>query len=126
MIVANGVEWGPRVGIGPSGTYEFPSAPGVYVFAEETAARANVRYIGRTGDLQQRISDHLAHSDNDCLQGVLDDTTNVKIKVTVQGSKTARMNIEYTCYRHYLNRRHSLCNDAEPKGRYLEKMPLPF
>ena len=125
MSGANGVDWGPKVGIGPTGTYEFPSDPGVYVFAEETAAGIIVRYVGRTDDLRQRINDHLAGSDNDCLRRVLDDTTNVKIRVTVQGSKEIQKNIEHTCYVHYLSSGH-LCNDVEPEGRDLGENSLPF
>ena len=125
MSGANGVDWGPKVGIGPNGTYEFPSDPGVYVFAEETAAGIDVRYVGRTNDLRQRINDHLAGSDNDCLQRVLDDLTNVKIRATVQDSKEVQKNIEHTCYVRYLSSGH-LCNDVEPEGRDLGENSLPF
>lgn len=126
MGAANDVKWSPRVGIGSGAARRFPARPGVYVFAEDVAAGVDARYVGRTGDLQRRIGDHIMYSDNDCLRNVLDNAANVKISVTVQGSRTARMNIEHTCYKHYLGNNHSLCNDAEPEGRYLGRMPLPF
>lgn len=126
MSVVDWVEWGQMVGIGPGGTYEFPSVPGVYVFAKVTTAGADVRYVGRTRNLQKRISGHLEHSDNDCLRGVLNDPTSVKIRATIQGGENVRMNIEHTCYIHYLGQGHSLCNDARPGGRYLEGMQWPF
>ena len=125
MSGANGVDWGPEVGIRPNGTYKFPSKPGVYVFAEVAAAGIAVRYVGRTDNLRQRINGHLAGSDNDCLQRVLDDTTNVKIRVTVQDSVAAQKNIEHTCYVHYLSSGR-LCNDVEPEGRDLGENSLPF
>lgn len=105
---------------------KLPSDPGVYVFAEVSAAGAAVLYVGRASDLQRRIGNHLARSDNDCLRDALDSEASVKISVAVQASKTARMNIEHTCYRHYLRNKHPLCNDAEPEGSYLGRMTLPF
>ena len=94
MGAANDVKWSPRVGIGSGAARKFPAHPGVYVFAEDAAAGVDVRYVGRTGDLQRRIGDHIMYSNNDCLRNVLDNAANVKISVTVQGSRTARMNIE--------------------------------
>lgn len=126
MSAANWVVWGPQVGIGPNGTYEFPSDPGVYVFAEESATGVSVRYVGRASDLRQRINGHLERSDNDCLKRVLDDAASVKISATVQDNETAQMDIEHTCYMRYHDSRHPLCNDAVPGGRDLGEMPLPF
>ena len=126
MGAANRLEWTPPAGIGPGAARMFPSDPGVYVLAEGSAAGAVVRYVGRASDLQRRIGGHLARSDNDCLRDVLGNATGVRISVTVQASETAQMNIEHTCYRHYLRNNHPLCNDAEPEGRYLGRMTLPF
>ena len=126
MSATDRVVWGPQVGIGPNGTYEFPSDPGVYVFAEEGAAGVSVRYVGRAIDLRQRINDHLERSDNDCLKRVLDGAADVKIRATIQHDEAVRMNVEHTCYMRYLDSRHPLCNDAVPGGRDLGEIPLPF
>lgn len=127
MSATRGVEWSEEVGISPGGKYKFPRAPGVYVFAQVYAEGYDVRYVGLTGNLDERISAHLdGDNENDCLQVVLANTPNVKIRAAVQRDKDERANLEYTCYKIYSDLGHRLCNASKPRGRLLVDTELPF
>ena len=118
--------WGNTVGISQDGQYVFPDSPGVYAFAEVVNGEFEVRYVGRSSNLQERISDHLQNSENSCLRDMFENAANVKIRATVQHSERRRMDIEHTCYIHYHKHGHNLCNTAKPRGNFLNSMKLPF
>ena len=127
MSAASRIVWGGVVGISPDGQYEFPQDPGVYVFAQVDADNVHVRYVGMAANLDERISAHLGGTnENDCLQKVLRDTSTVKIRASVQHNKALRINLEHTCYRHYSEQGHQLCNAYKPKGAFVEGAALPF
>ena len=126
MSGTQGVAWGKEVGISPDGQYQFPASPGVYAFAEVGKDRAEVRYVGQSDNLRVRIYDHLHGSDNSCLQDMLDNAADVKIRAAVEHAEERRMDIEHTCYVYYRKHEHSLCNAVEPEGSFLEGMELPF
>lgn len=96
------------------------------MFAKVSAAGDRVKYVGRTGNLQERIAGHIKGSENDCLKAVLDDYGDVKIRATIQAGENVRKNTGHTCYRHYRSLGHALCNDALPEGRYLGEIQWPF
>lgn len=118
MYAASKVVWGEAVGVSPYEECMFPQDPGVYVFAQVDARRAYVRYVGRASNLDERISAHLdGAGENTCLQDVLNDVLSVKVKTAIQHGETARVNLEYTCYKHY-ERNHPLCNARKPRGSF--------
>ena len=126
MYGAGRVVWSEPVGVSPYKECTFSRDPGVYVFAQVGARRAYVRYVGRASNLDERISAHLdGAGENTCLQDVLDDTLSVKVRTAIQHDVVARMNLEYTCYKHY-KRNHPLCNARKPKGRFLKGVAAPF
>ena len=126
MSEAEDVTWGDVVVVAPGGQYKFPDSPGVYAFAEVGNDGDEVRYVGRSSNLKERIDDHFRGSDNSCLEKMLENTASVKIRATVERIKERRMDIEHTCYVHYSKQGHKLCNDVEPKGSLLEGMEMPF
>ena len=127
MSVAGVAIWDPQVFVLPGGSYRFPAAPGVYVFAEALAVGFNVRYVGRAVDLQERIDAHFQGSGgNDCLRNLLYNPHNVRIRITYQPDIRQQMNVEHTCYMHYYALGHALCNTSVPKGTFLGGMYLPF
>ena len=118
--------WSAEIGFAPTGKYEFPDEDGVYVIAEINDGTANVRYVG-SGNLHDRIDDHLSSNEpNNCLKNVMSDTDNVKIKSIIINNDTDRDNIEYTCYKYYLDKDHSLCNEIAPPGEFITGITAPF
>lgn len=127
MSAADGVVWSDVVGVVPGGRYKFPLDPGVYVFAQAGTGGAHVRYVGQASNLAERISAHLGGSGgNDCLRDALRDESIVRIRAAVQRNGDVRAGLERTCYRHYYELGHKLCNAYEPKGEILEEVAMPF
>ena len=127
MSVAGVTVWEPMVSVASDSMYSFPPLPGVYVFAEAFADGFNVRYVGRASSLQERIIAHLQGTGgNDCLRNVLHNCYSVKVRVTLQSSLSRQMDIEHTCYIHYRELGHSLCNASVPQGTFLWGMSVPF
>ena len=118
--------WSEEIGFSLNGKYEFLNEDGVYVIAEINDGISNVRYVG-SGNLFDRITAHRSDNEsNNCLKNVMSDTDNVKIKSIVIGNDEDRANTEYTCYKHYLDNGHNLCNKIAPYGKFVTGMTVPF
>ncbi len=121
------ITWSSEIGFGPNGTYVFPDDNGVYIIAQISNGVPNVRYVGK-GNIHDRMESHTnwQNESNECLADIMKDPNNVRVKSTIISDSAEMANIEYTYYKYYLEKGHSLCNKIKPIGSVVIELPIPF
>lgn len=119
-------EWSQEIIFVRGGTFKFPNADGVYVIARVINGVSSVCYVGK-GNIAERMQAHMDYQneENEDLANEMRNLVNIQVRFTVLEDADERSNAEFTCYKHYLNKNHPLCNERSPAGQWIE-VTVPF